>query len=78
MPNGKPGDHPYTDIVTHGANRFGEPLDSLVRELARTGGCPAELADQLFEAEDAVRQIKRVEQAVQKVLDERKRAGGTR
>jgi hypothetical protein len=78
MPNGKPGDHPYTDIVAHGAARFGEPLDGLVRELSRTGGCPEELANQLFEAEEAVRQLRRVEQAIKKVLDERRRAGGTR
>ncbi len=35
MPNGKPGDHPYTDIVTHGLEVFTEEVDALVRELAR-------------------------------------------
>lgn len=78
MPNGKPGDHPYTDIVVHGAAKFGEPLDGLVREMSRTGGYPEEVANQLFEAEEAVRQLRRVEHAVRKVLDERRRADGTR
>jgi hypothetical protein len=78
MPNGRGGDHPYSDIVSHGMKKFGEPLDGLVRELARTGGCPEELANQLFEAEEALRQLLRVEHAIRKVLDERRRAGGTR
>lgn len=33
MPNGKPGDHPYTDIVVHGLDVFGEEIDSTVRRL---------------------------------------------
>lgn len=33
MPNGKPGDHPYTDIVIHGANVYGDDIDDLVREM---------------------------------------------
>jgi len=38
MPNGKPGDNPYTDIVSHGANIFGGGIDELVRELACEAG----------------------------------------
>ena len=34
MPNGKPGDHPLTDIVVHGIEVFGEPIDARVRRLA--------------------------------------------
>jgi len=34
MPNGKPGDHPLTDILVHGASIFSPEIDSLVRELA--------------------------------------------
>ena len=34
MPNGKPGDHPYTDIVTHGRNVYSPKAASLVREIA--------------------------------------------
>jgi hypothetical protein len=37
MPNGRPGDHPYTDIVTHGSEVFWPEIDSLVREIARLG-----------------------------------------
>ena len=31
--NGKPGDHPITDIVKHRIARYGEPLDSELRQL---------------------------------------------
>ena len=34
MPNGKPGDHPYTDIVLHGLRVYSEAIDRLVREIA--------------------------------------------
>lgn len=33
MPNGKPGDHPYTDIVVHGLRVYSESVDRLVREV---------------------------------------------
>jgi hypothetical protein len=35
MPNGKPGDHPLTDIVVHGLSVFSPEIDELVRRLAR-------------------------------------------
>ena len=35
MPNGKHGDHPFTDILHYGSSEYGEPVDSLVRELAK-------------------------------------------
>ena len=38
MPNGKPGDHPYTDIVLHKFEVFGEKIDGLVRELHQVPG----------------------------------------
>jgi hypothetical protein len=31
--NGKPGDHPITDIVRHRIAHYGEPLDSQIRQL---------------------------------------------
>jgi hypothetical protein len=34
MPNGKPGDHPYTDIVVHGRRVYSEAVDELVRHIA--------------------------------------------
>lgn len=33
MPNGKPGDHPLTDICVHGRRTFSEEADHLVREI---------------------------------------------
>jgi hypothetical protein len=34
MPNGKVGDHPYTDIVIHGREVYSANADALVREIA--------------------------------------------
>jgi hypothetical protein len=36
--NGKPGDHPVTDICVHGYAVFSPKADELVRELMRLGG----------------------------------------
>ena len=33
MPNGKPGDHPLTDIVKHRLPMFGDEIDDKVRRL---------------------------------------------
>ena len=38
MPNGKPGDHPYTDIVVHKQTIFGSGIDELVREISNMPG----------------------------------------
>jgi hypothetical protein len=39
MPGGKPGDHPYSDIVVHGwSGECGPEISDLVRELTRTPG----------------------------------------
>ena len=35
MPNGKPGDHPYTDILTYGRDVYSTRAASLVREIAK-------------------------------------------
>ena len=37
MPNGKPGDHPFTDIITHGLRVYSATADALVREIAQLG-----------------------------------------
>jgi hypothetical protein len=34
MPNGKIGDHPYTDIVHHGLDTYSPVAAALVREIA--------------------------------------------
>jgi hypothetical protein len=38
MPNGKPGDHPLTDILIHGIRTFSEQADKLIVEINRLGG----------------------------------------
>jgi len=40
MPNGRPGDHPLTDILVHGFTVFGPELDDLIREIDELGGSP--------------------------------------
>ena len=37
MANGKPGDHPLTDILVHGTATFSDEVDQLVRDLAPSG-----------------------------------------
>lgn len=34
MPNGRPGDHPYTDIVVHKMDFFGGDIDQMIRDIA--------------------------------------------
>ena len=34
MPNGRPGDHPLTDIVTHHIETYSKRADDIVRDLA--------------------------------------------
>jgi hypothetical protein len=41
MPNGKPGDHPYTDIIVHGADSFGTEITALVKEIHALPGFDA-------------------------------------
>ena len=38
MPNGKPGDHPFTDILHLGHSEYGDPVDSFVQKLAAMPG----------------------------------------
>ena len=37
MPNGKPGDHPVTDICVHRIRTYTEEIDDLIRELVKHG-----------------------------------------
>jgi hypothetical protein len=50
MANGKPGDHPYTDIVHHGRRVYSATVDRLVREVAELSDERGrhELADMLL------------------------------
>ena len=50
MANGKPGDHPFTDIVVHGRDVYSPNVARLVREISQLADeevC-GELADLLF------------------------------
>lgn len=38
MPNGKPLDHPLTDILYHEFEVFGPACDGLIREIVQLGG----------------------------------------
>lgn len=38
MPDGKPGDHPITDIVVHNMRVFSKKADRLIREICSLGG----------------------------------------
>jgi hypothetical protein len=42
--NDAKGDHPYTDIVIHHLQVFGEGIDDLVLELDALGGFSSEMA----------------------------------
>ena len=55
MPNGKPGDHPVTDILDYGLKVYGEPLDGLVKEVADLARTRAfdDLTQLLFDAQDS-------------------------
>jgi hypothetical protein len=35
MPNGKPGDHPLTDVALHGLHVFSPEIDGLIREIVK-------------------------------------------
>jgi len=50
MPNGKIGDHPYTDIMIHGRRVYSATADALVREIAALADdrTRRELADRLY------------------------------
>ncbi|WP_193366719.1 hypothetical protein [Pelagibius marinus] len=50
MPNGKPGDHPFTDIVVHGRDVYSPKAAELVREIANLADDKQRraLADLLF------------------------------
>lgn len=66
MPNGKPGDHPYTDIVHYGSSEFGEPVDGLVKELSKMPGFEIvsdEVANILWDHSSVGRQWKKAKLA---------------
>ena len=57
--NGAKGDHPYTDIVIHHLEVFGEGIDDLVLELDALGGFKSEFArDWLWMLSDSLEAAK--------------------
>ncbi len=50
MPNGKPGDNPYTDIVVHGRDVYSPSIATLVREISGLASDTEtrDLAERLF------------------------------
>jgi hypothetical protein len=44
MPNGKPHDHPLTDILLHSISAYGEEADALIRKIADLSS-PRELSE---------------------------------
>ena len=38
MPNGKPGDHPITDIIIHKKSVYSKKIDKLIRDIVEFGG----------------------------------------
>jgi len=38
MPDGKPGDHPITDIIVHNMRVFSRKADKLIKEICDLGG----------------------------------------
>ena len=57
MPNGKPGDHPLSDILRHGLPTYSPEIDELIREIDvlqgsnRTALGDPEIQEILFKAE---------------------------
>jgi hypothetical protein len=73
MPNGKPGDHPFTDMMLHGKRVYSAKADELIRGVAKlsdTAGTK-QLADMLFSefnTHDSP-DVPRLEQLLEQELD---------
>lgn len=49
MPNGRPGDHPLTDLFIHGQHPFPADMEEMLLELRRLDpGCGRHLQDDAF------------------------------
>ena len=78
MPNGKPGDHPLTDIVVHGLRVYSEVADSLVRQIVELGGRD-EIENMLFLEYNVWERpdVPRLERVLTEIHERlRRRAGG--
>jgi hypothetical protein len=79
MPNGKPGDHAYTDVVNHRMTVFGPTIDGLIREIAETGGGDEKVWSLLYENDPRWRNANcdeaAVEESLRRILASRQRDG---
>jgi hypothetical protein len=77
MPNGKVGDHPYTDIVIHGREVYSAKADALIREVAALADdrTRRELADRLISEFNEYRNpdVGRLERVLTEMHDRLKR-----
>ena len=73
MANGKPGDHPFTDIFFHKMDVYTERAAILVRQIARLADDTTrrELADRLYRDYDPYGSpdVERLEEELEKLLD---------
>lgn len=74
MPNGKPGDHPYTDIITHDAELYTESIRELVLAIAASGDASAqqrasELLLEFYPADLADSELSQLEAALRELRD---------
>ena len=79
MPNGRPGDHPISDILAHNQEVYGPEIDNMVRELYRITG-NSERIDEIFDSiewqsPDARDDFKgKLQEALKEVSEQKKRA----
>jgi hypothetical protein len=75
MPNGKPADHPLTDILHWGLPGFDLGVDELIREIDALGGRHDldSIAEELLAVQDKLWQLKStLEQLKKRLIDERR------
>lgn len=72
MPNGKPGDHPLTDLFTHNLEVFGAEIDDLLREIKSLSGSPAEFNAWFTEQIGWTNDLELIRERTQARLDELK------
>jgi hypothetical protein len=68
MPNGKPGDHAYTDVVIHHMTVFGSLIDGLIQSIAESGGADEEVWSLLYENDPRWKNAKSDYTAVETML----------
>ena len=79
MPNGKPGDHPLTDMLLHDLKLYGEETDELIRSISQL--CtPKELHEwwnvEIGDSDIREEVVLRAARAQHETLLERARSGG--